>query len=1353
VGELSNSKTLKQLKAHKKALGILAFGLLLAFFLNATNALQAGLPAIQENQASTDQFLFYGPTELTKNQSGEYEIVRMPGGGSSSSPSQVYDGRDTVVEFITTDEFGNVVDYNVTEPIEISPADLNNHVFPTVFQPTRVGTFTVHAIIYQEGTPIQTSMILDGETLLTGNQKTVNVSIPSNLLEITNFSIPGQISKGSLIPVIVPVQNTGGLDANAFLEISFVNDENEISEVFASQEQEILSGELKIFEINAQVMVPAGDYNVIASVFFDNQKISLSAQTIVTLGQTPRIQSVALPLIVEADSTLNFQVTLHNDTNAALQPVVYAFLIDGNETKKTFSDSNILLAPNETQAVEFEWTVEQPAKAYTMKTEAWTENSTQTVEQAVQIVDSQPPIFENISFQQTVWKNAPLKVNAQLSDFSSIQNAEILIDGQTVPMNKISGTDSNAEFEAAITQTTTTGQKNFQINACDGFGNCSQSSQAFLVEQLPASCNGRLALIVQDNDKINLPTPGQEWILDSSQITGCSAEWPTKELNTPPLAFLERFRPVFWSNANHFSDTIDENEAGLLSQFAAGGGRLFIEGSDISSEHAFDQFSENTLKAGFVQEIGQAQSSPSEPEPPQTQTWWDSNWTYRKNLTITAVSLIDSNHTLTLSLDTFALAAAGKMQPECDDLRVVFGNQELDRKVVGCNASDTNVFFKTGQANQPWQLQPSESDSNFFVYYGNPNAAVPPSNPDNVFENASEYYALYRFENNLNLDSSTNARHLEVIGAPLIQNDNYFFLSNEAARSFPGNHVKRDNFGALSAGTIEILFEIKKISSNDIIATFGANNDRFQLTAQGNQVMSCLSPGNPLINVPAFNTGEVHHFACTFDQASKKTYWDGELIETAPAYFLSNGTMQLGGIEPTSSDETFITVGISPFAKTSFNFLKNKPQMALGTETTQEPANPQPAAGWWNPDWKARIPIQITPSFSATHYQLRLALNQATLGWGNAVDFYTNAREGLEDIRFVDPQTNTELPFWREPAADTPDPIEWVRVPGLVAGTPKTIYIYYANPDANVSTLAQYEQTFDLVDDFSDGEMNNGPTWTQAKNGGNDWVVPSGIFLAENSSTTGTQYASTFAGMASAKIINSRVTMQGSNLPTAGYEYKYHLFKTDAGFNTGELTLLVDPNPRIAKLIHEGTGTICQGNYPNGLPDYFTVTRGIYGAFRLYKGDHSICLGVDNLSPSKAFIGFSHAGGGTMKTDNIYTMKFQSTYPQVSFQPAEQYFDAETIQFFASAPQEFSLTEATIDFNSAPYADAVFADQNAFAIAGWSQEKQAITGWQQDNADGTRSKTIFMPISLAAFTPQDRNAILSASLEWLNGGN
>ncbi len=1021
MGETNSLKGAKP-KAGKAIIGIfLVFSIVIA---NAALNSQADNNS-QENTLQ-DQFLFYGPTELVKNQSGQYEILRMPGSGNSASSSQVYDGQDTVVEFITTDEFGNVVDYNVTEPIELSPSDLNAYVFPTVFQPTRVGTFTVQAIIYQEGTPIQQSMILDGETLQTGNQKTVSVTMPSNLLQITNFSIPSQIRKGSILPVSVPVQNTGSLDTNAFLEITFIDDQNNLAEAFTSQTQEIRSGEQKIFQINAQIMVPAGDYNATASVFFDNQKVFSSAQTSVTLGETPMIQAVALPPIVEADSTLNFQVTLHNDTNASLQPVVYAFLLDGNLTEKTFSDSNILLAPNETRAVEFEWLVEQPAKTYTMKTEAWTENSNQTVEQAVQIVDTQPPAFEEISFTPTIWENALLKVKTRLSDFSAIQSAEILIDGQSIPMNKISGADSNAEFAAAITQTTPIGPKNFQITICDEFGNCGQSNNTFSVEPLPSACNGRLALIVQDNDKINLPTPGQEWILDSSQITGCSAEWPTKELNTPPLAVLNRFRPVFWSNANHFSNTIDENEASLLSQFTQNGGRLFIEGSDISSEHAFDEFSETVLKAEFAQEIGQDQN----------------------------------------------------------------------------NGPDSNA-----------------------------------------------------------------------------------------------------------------------------------------------------------------------------------------------------GTSQ----------------------------------------------------AWWNPNWKKRISIQITPDFSASHYQLRLVLHQNTLGWNNAVDFYTNAREGLEDIRFVDAQTNIELPYWREPAADTSDPIDWVRVPSLSAQTTKTIYIYYGNPDANVSSLAQYEQTFDLVDDFSDGEMNNGPLWTQAKDAGNDWTIING--MAQNASSTGTQYASTFAGMANAKIINTRITMRGLNVPTMGFETRYHLFKPDAGFNIGELILSFDPNQRNASLLHVGTGTICQGNYPNGLPDYFTLTRGLYGAFRVYKGEYLICLGVDWFSPNKAFIGFSHAGTGTGQTDDIYTMKFQSSYPTVSVQQQENYFDTHTIQFFATAPQEFSLMESTIDFNFAPYADAVFADQNAFVIAGWNQDNIAIAGWKQNNQDGSQSKTIFMPISLAAFTPQDRNAILNASLEWLNGGN
>jgi len=113
--------------------------------------------------------------------------------------------------------------------------------------------------------------------------------------------------------------------------------------------------------------------------------------------------------------------------------------------------------------------------------------------------------------------------------------------------------------------------------------------------------------------------------------------------------------------------------------------------------------------------------------------WWDSDYKYRKRLTISnnaSSSII--NYSVKLVLDTETLIASSKLRSNCDDLRLVYSNgvtfAEIDRINEPCNSASTEIWFKIVSA-----INSNSNDNSYYLYYGNPSATNPPLNRNNIY--------------------------------------------------------------------------------------------------------------------------------------------------------------------------------------------------------------------------------------------------------------------------------------------------------------------------------------------------------------------------------------------------------------------------------------------------------------------------------------------------------------------------------------------------------------------------------------------------------------------------------------------
>jgi hypothetical protein len=108
------------------------------------------------------------------------------------------------------------------------------------------------------------------------------------------------------------------------------------------------------------------------------------------------------------------------------------------------------------------------------------------------------------------------------------------------------------------------------------------------------------------------------------------------------------------------------------------------------------------------------------------------------------------------------------------------------------------------------------------------------------------------------------------------------------------------------------------------------------------------------------------------------------------------------------------------------------------------------------------------------------------------------------DVRFLDSDDATPLPFWMEPETlDTDRTRFWVRIPSLAAGATKTIHLYYNNPAA--LSASNGAATFDFFDDFDTAPLDPAKWFAAA----DDYSIAGGV-LRINTGCLGLQNPAAF---------------------------------------------------------------------------------------------------------------------------------------------------------------------------------------------------------------------------------------------------
>jgi len=211
-------------------------------------------------------------------------------------------------------------------------------------------------------------------------------------------------------------------------------------------------------------------------------------------------------------------------------------------------------------------------------------------------------------------------------------------------------------------------------------------------------------------------------------------------------------------------------------------------------------------------------------------SWWNETWLYRRAIQINNDNGEDlTDFQVAITLDTASLVSDGKMQADCDDLRITDQNGQIlphwiEENNPGCNNAATKVWVKVPTVHK------GANATTVYAYYGN-SQAENGENGDNVFEFFDDFSGDI-------LDTNKWTKEIRGSGGSIS-------VSNgEALLSPTPNTISSANLKSLSTFTNNIIIELRRkqatntsyldfsLASGSIVDTSGGTSSWWHTSAQ-----------------------------------------------------------------------------------------------------------------------------------------------------------------------------------------------------------------------------------------------------------------------------------------------------------------------------------------------------------------------------------------------------------------------------------------------------------------------------------------------------------------------------------------
>ncbi len=182
--------------------------------------------------------------------------------------------------------------------------------------------------------------------------------------------------------------------------------------------------------------------------------------------------------------------------------------------------------------------------------------------------------------------------------------------------------------------------------------------------------------------------------------------------------------------------------------------------------------------------------------PPSDCRWWDANYGYRAQITVSAgSSAIAANYPTRFTFNHAGLVSGGKSLANGNDARILYWNgsswTELSRALFddgpasqpssSWNVATSTVFFKTVAS-----IPSSGSDTGYYLYYGNPLASSPPTNTP-----SARYYVAENLTET-QTSSTSYASHLQLLFTPSAATEHWVVVATWRQREVGNIGVESD---------------------------------------------------------------------------------------------------------------------------------------------------------------------------------------------------------------------------------------------------------------------------------------------------------------------------------------------------------------------------------------------------------------------------------------------------------------------------------------------------------------------------------------------------------------------------------
>ncbi|MFH0952384.1 MAG: LysM peptidoglycan-binding domain-containing protein [Patescibacteria group bacterium] len=160
--------------------------------------------------------------------------------------------------------------------------------------------------------------------------------------------------------------------------------------------------------------------------------------------------------------------------------------------------------------------------------------------------------------------------------------------------------------------------------------------------------------------------------------------------------------------------------------------------ANLKLAHAANQTLSFTTAGDYTYDNTVIQVTGGKAQLSRSPEWWNTNYTYRKKITVTAGSTaVSTDNTITFNYDIDALVTASKMENDQSDLRIAYWDgdswSEIHRDYLvnelATSPSDNAVRFKAQAV-----IPAAASDTGYYIYYGNNSPGAVLNDPTNVYQ-------------------------------------------------------------------------------------------------------------------------------------------------------------------------------------------------------------------------------------------------------------------------------------------------------------------------------------------------------------------------------------------------------------------------------------------------------------------------------------------------------------------------------------------------------------------------------------------------------------------------------------------